>query len=455
MPKKIPIQGINKEDKNNDQKNNNINNNVKEDTFIKEFKNSLNKVKIIAEEVNADVELTPTYIKPLDYILGGGIGIGVATQISGDEGSSKTSLALQIIGNLQKVHGDNVLVIYLDSEAKVSRERAEKLGVDWDRVIYTKPENVEDVFTLVKSACNTMADKFSKNKDKFVLIVWDSLASTPSRRALESSLGQYDKMYSMHKASIISEALQTVLIPMKKNRVSLLVINQTRENMEQIPSFFGEKKKNNPGGKAVKFAYYHTLEMKVVKKDLDNHLQVVQIQTIKNNKTIPFVKVNCVFSFDTGYIDALSFLKFGTDEKVKALSKKQGIFYIEGTKNKIKFVELCLKHSNEPADSETSTTFKNIIQNQKQDQKINTILDSILEKFSYSFKLGKMFDFVSKYYSDTIFKSIINEFWDYLFYNFMKKAYVLRDIIYGGISFSSTEENPILDDNDSDNNDLE
>jgi len=165
--KKIPIQGINKEDKNNDQKNNNINN---EDTFIKEFKNSLNKVKIIAEEVNADVELTPTYIKPLDYILGGGIGIGVATQISGDEGSSKTSLALQIIGNLQKVHGDNVLVIYLDSEAKVSRERAEKLGVDWDRVIYTKPENVEDVFTLVKSACNTMADKFSKNKDKFVLI---------------------------------------------------------------------------------------------------------------------------------------------------------------------------------------------------------------------------------------------------------------------------------------------
>jgi len=75
--------------------------------------------------------------------------------------------------------------------------------------------------------------------------------------------------------------------------------------------------------------------MKVVKKDLDNHLQVVQIQTIKNNKTIPFVKVNCVFSFDTGYIDALSFLKFGTDEKVKALSKKQGIFYIEGTKIKL------------------------------------------------------------------------------------------------------------------------
>jgi recombination protein RecA len=253
-----------------------------------------------ADPIQIDAfDFIPTGIPVLDKKLGGGIIVGGVIELMGLESSGKSTLAGMIAAQAQ---AKEIPVVYLDTETATSMARLKMLGVDTESLIYYQPYCLEEVYDTIASILT------SKLKDKTwlgpVLIVWDSLAQTPAKKEVEMEEGEeYTKEMAI-RARVNSMGLRKLTKPLQNAQVSLLIINQFRENVGQT---FGEKY-STPGGHAPKYASIQRIRLSATNTvDIDKEAKItgklIVAKTIKNKAYTPLLEAILIFNHKTGTFD--------------------------------------------------------------------------------------------------------------------------------------------------------
>jgi recombination protein RecA len=238
----------------------------------------------------------------LDSIMGGGLPLGRIVEIYGDPSSGKSLIAAQAAAIAQE---DGVIVAYADTETAVSIEMMEMLGVNVDELIYASPDTVEDVFTFFEE---TMNSRLENAPDSKLLLIWDSIAATSSDTEMEN---EYGKATMGIHARLISQGLRKMARIISKDKVAVLLMNQTRQKLGVM---FGDDKATF-GGKAVSFHSSIRVQLDISKKIVipkanKKGKKVIGMNTravcVKNKLHIPFQDVVLPIYFGHGVDDALS-----------------------------------------------------------------------------------------------------------------------------------------------------
>jgi len=256
------------------------------------------------------VDAIPTGSPALDIALGvGGIPRGRVTEIFGAESSGKTTLALHIIAQAQKVGGQ---AFYIDAEHAFSCEYAAACGVKWEELQISQPDYGEQALDiaeeLVKKACMD-------------LIVIDSVAALVPRAEIEGEMG--DTHLGL-QARLLSQALRKLVAAMNKSQTAVVFINQLREKVGVI---FGSPEVT-PGGRALKF--YSTVRIdlrkgEVIKHGTDIVGTRVRAKVVKNKVAPPFRTAEFDLMFKSGISREGDIIDLGASLNIL---RKSGTFYI-------------------------------------------------------------------------------------------------------------------------------
>lgn len=230
----------------------------------------------------------------LDAIMGGGLPVGRIVEMFGDPSSGKSLIGAQVAAVAQEM---GALVGYIDTESAASPEMMNEVGVDTSNMIYYSPDTVEEVFEF----CEELVEM--KDKDQFLLLVWDSIAATSAKAEMESDVGKAN--YGLH-AKLLSQGLRKFARMIAKERVSLLALNQIRDNIGVV---FGDKVATF-GGKGLKF--YSSVRVQL---DLTNKISVphkkrkrilgmnTRAVVVKNKVAMPFREAILPIYFGHGIDD--------------------------------------------------------------------------------------------------------------------------------------------------------
>jgi recombination protein RecA len=171
----------------------------------------------------------------LDYALGvGGVPRGRVVEIFGPESSGKTTLALQVIAQAQKLGG---MAAFVDAEHALDASYAQKLGVNLEDLLVSQPDNGEQALEIVEVLVR------SGSVD---VIVVDSVAALVPRAEIEGEMG--DQQMGL-QARLMSQALRKLTGAVSKSKTCLIFINQLRE---KIGVMFGNPETTTGGRTRVK-----------------------------------------------------------------------------------------------------------------------------------------------------------------------------------------------------------
>src|ERR1041384_416901 len=181
------------------------------------------------------IDAIPTGAISIDFALGvGGVPRGRVVEIFGPESSGKTTLALQVIAEAQKLGG---MAAFVDAEHALDAAYAQKLGVDIDNLLVSQPDNGEQALEIVEVLIR------SGGVD---VVVVDSVAALVPKAEIEGEMGEAQMGL---QARLMSQALRKLTGVVSKSRTCLIFINQLRE---KIGVMFGNPE-TTTGGRALKF----------------------------------------------------------------------------------------------------------------------------------------------------------------------------------------------------------
>jgi len=248
-----------------------------------------------------------TGIKLLDTILGGGIAIGAINIFVGNPGCGKSTLAGQIIAQMQKQYKQNIAV-YLDSEESTTTNRLKLLGVNKPPITPYGDITLEKVFNIINSIC---LFKEQKNLiDIPALVVWDSVANTLSEKEIE--IDDVNKLIG-YKARLLSLLIPKAVKKCSTYNISLLCINQLRDNVADGMGAYSAPKdlkflsynKTMPGGNTLKFNAFQLLELKLANVFTDDkygfNASMVRIKSVKNKLFPCNIEVELLGDFVKGF----------------------------------------------------------------------------------------------------------------------------------------------------------
>lgn len=182
-------------------------------------------------------------------IRGGGLCGGILVEIFGPSGCGKTVLLSEIAGAIQRKGGD---VMFHDPEARLNKQFAKLFDLDTDKIEYTIPNTIPEVFSSVRSWK-------PKTNNTINAVIADSLAALSTDMEMESKDG--DKM-GMRRAKEFSEELRKTCRILTQNNLLMICSNQVRVNMDAGP--YGQKY-ITPGGESVGF--YSSLRLRASKPE--------------------------------------------------------------------------------------------------------------------------------------------------------------------------------------------
>ena len=200
-------------------------------------------MKLGEASAKMNIEVIPTGALSLDIALGvGGIPRGRVIEIYGPESSGKTTVALHMIAETQKIGG---YAAFIDAEHALDPEYARKLGVDVDNLLISQPDNGEQALEIADALVRSGA---------IDIIVIDSVAALVPRAEIEGEMG--DSHVGL-QARLMSQALRKLTGIISKSKCATVFINQIRE---KVGVMFGNPE-TTTGGRALKF--YSTVRMDV------------------------------------------------------------------------------------------------------------------------------------------------------------------------------------------------
>ena len=220
-----------------------------------------------------EVEAIPTGALSLDIALGiGGVPRGRIIEVFGPESSGKTTLALHVIAEAQKMGGE---AAFIDAEHALDPVYAKKLGVDIDNLIVSQPDTGEQALEITEALVRSGA---------LDVIVVDSVAALVPKAEIDGDMG--DSHMGL-QARLMSQALRKLAGAINKSKTVLIFINQLRE---KIGVMFGNPE-TTTGGRALKF--YASVRMDIrkienIKQDGEVTGNRVRVKVIKNKVAPPF-----------------------------------------------------------------------------------------------------------------------------------------------------------------------
>ena len=220
-----------------------------------------------------EIEAIPTGALSLDIALGiGGVPRGRIIEVFGPESSGKTTLALHIVAEAQKMGGE---AAFIDAEHALDPVYAKKLGVDIDNLIVSQPDTGEQALEITESLVRSGA---------LDVIVVDSVAALVPKAEIDGDMG--DSHMGL-QARLMSQALRKLAGAINKSKTVLIFINQLRE---KIGVMFGNPE-TTTGGRALKF--YASVRIDIrrienIKQDGEVKGNRVRVKVIKNKVAPPF-----------------------------------------------------------------------------------------------------------------------------------------------------------------------
>lgn len=263
-------------------------------------------------DIPLEVEVISTGSIGLDNALGvGGLPKGRIVEIYGPESSGKTTLAIHVIAEAQKMGG---MCAIIDAEHAFDKKYAEALGVNTDELIVNQPDYGEQGLQVVNDLI------VSGGVD---VIVIDSVAALVPKGELEGEMG--DAKMGL-QARMMGQALRKLTAIASKNNVLLIFINQIRE---KIGIVFGNPETTS-GGNALKFYAAVRLDIRRNTQIKDGEIIIgnrTKVKVIKNKVAAPFR----ITEFDINYGEGIS--KLGEIVDIGSeleIIKKAGSWYSYG-----------------------------------------------------------------------------------------------------------------------------
>lgn len=221
------------------------------------------------------IDVVSTGSLAVDLALGvGGLPRGRIIEIYGPEASGKTTLALSVVAEAQKLGGQ---CAFVDAEHALDPQRAEILGVDLDNLLMSQPDTGEQALEITETLIRSGA---------IDVVVVDSVAALVPRAELEGEMG--DSVMGM-QARLMSQALRKLTGAISKSKTVLIFTNQLRQ---KIGVMFGNPE-TTPGGLALKFYSSVRIDLRRIEvlKDGEKVIGSRHRARIVKNKVAPPLRI--------------------------------------------------------------------------------------------------------------------------------------------------------------------
>ena len=227
----------------------------------------------LGDNVETQIEAIPTGCLSLDIALGiGGVPKGRIIEVYGPESSGKTTVALHILAEAQKLGGT---AAFIDAEHALDPGYAEKLGVNISDLFISQPDTGEQALEI----CETLVRSGAVD-----IVVVDSVAALTPKAEIDGEMGD---SFMGAQARLMSQALRKLTAITNKSKSCVIFINQLRE---KIGVMFGSPE-TTTGGKALKFYASVRLDIRktdVIKDGADIIGNRTKVKVVKNKMAPPF-----------------------------------------------------------------------------------------------------------------------------------------------------------------------
>jgi recombination protein RecA len=300
-------------------------------------------------------ETIPTGSLNLDLALGaGGIPRGRVTEIFGGESAGKSTLAVHIMAETQKLGG---VAAYIDAEHAMDPQYAAKCGLNLNDLLISQPDSAEQALDITEQLVRSGAVD---------TVIIDSVAALVPQAEMEGDIG--DTHIGL-QARLMSQALRKLTSTINQSRTAVIFINQLREKVGVV---YGSPEVT-PGGRALKFYSSVRIDLRrteSLKQGSEIIGNRVRARIVKNKIAAPFKVAEFDIMFNEGISKMGDLLDLGVDQ---GLLKKSGAFYSyedtklgQGRENAKQFlkehseiseaIEAIIRSSNKPEDSTNGHT---------------------------------------------------------------------------------------------------
>jgi recombination protein RecA len=266
-------------------------------------------MKLGEEAIIKDVPVISTGSLTLDLALGiGGLPRGRIVEIYGPESSGKTTLALQVVAQAQKVGGT---CAYIDAEHALDMGYAQKLGIKVDELLVSQPDNGEQALEITDTLVRSSAVD---------IIVIDSVAALTPRAEIEGEMGEPQMGL---QARLMSQALRKLVGTISRSNTLVIFINQVRM---KIGVMFGNPE-TTTGGNALKFYASVRLDIRrtgAVKQGEEIVGNRTKVKVVKNKMAPPFKEAEFDVLYGSGVSKEGELVDIGSEN---GIVDKSGAWY--------------------------------------------------------------------------------------------------------------------------------